>query len=1470
MNFHKTIGFLAALLLMVGIGVPDSFAQNTITLTLNPTTIQDNVASSTVTASVNVTFETAPDNDTTVTVRVTAPSMRGAYDGRPSVDVEVPVTSGNVTGTSTDGVLVFAGITQDKDDQDITVTVTASAPNFESQTATLEINDNAVAVGTPAANSVSGFRVEIVPPSKEWTGIEGKVKVRLLRRQGPSFPWGNFSSISVGLFDESQDGDNVDATTGSKRPASATAYYSMTISQGTNNQLSSLGLEDVKKDTLEADAGGAGTQAFYTERSRTGHYDTLEFVLTIPPGTAGTDADLSKVYAVATLTSGDLSANNQIESRDTETKIHSAFDDVVGDGRLIKIDRVAPGGDVVSALTHKIANKNGVGGTTTAGIKDQITLSVTINGIFNDTSVLVEIIDTGEDVRDPTPDQMGSGDEVPVVAADAPLVGFSKTFMAREILDAGGEVSHKFTVSANQFKRKATTAYAADKVKKNDLLEADNMMVRARAQVTDKAGNKGDQYTQTELDADVADGGLSAVFTLDSKPPKITIAHPDSSHKHYTSLSTQLYSFIGEGDDVDLDLNPLNFSSDEATNHESFIVIGADSLILEDIDFSADDAGLQADLGALTHRKGNATLKATQHPGVLKKYNKGAAANLKIGVRDEVGNLGTVSPKKGTSGNAGQAIFDNLAPTVSRLFPNTDDLSDNKIGGGTQHPVFRISEAADSILVRYEGSDGILEVAGTAAQKSTVGQNIRISFLGDEMLQQDDVYDLQVYVRDKAGYVGTSGRQLGLTFDNNIVNPSADQFVLVTTTTGGGNKNKPAVIAGQALHLEVTARDATLKKTAVTYSADGVMVSATDSDGNMVSEVSFGGTGVTDNGDGSATLNGDTWTAGVFEGIVVISEKAGTFTVAVTEMGADGVATITESVDITVDAADFADFEITAWEEGVVGAATSVWGDFTLRVVPTDKYGNPSLKAFKQAPANVADTLNLLDANVVKTAAAITAKVLKYDDVDVTFRSNPALDDLPSLFEWPIPLAGETFELVAPDNKKSVAVQVLVANASLDDADMRSRDIKATESFTISAPLDLSITLWVPGMDGDQAGETVTIPAGGEVEVTARAEGLDEGDTVTFNVDGDETEATADASGYATQSITLTGSGTVSVTATSGQYSTSLDIVHEEQMGRRSYVDANGDPVYLIAKSSGTVGVDDFLALVAAWGSSPGDANYNPQADINDDDTVDVADFLLFITSWGRTIDGPASKPIVLAPGVNENAEFSLSLGSERVVAGELVAVDVSLANVASVIGYGFTLNYDAAKFEFVSVAQADEDLLTSTGGETLFHHIAGDGQVEVATGMYNGTAVSGGGDIVRFVFRVLYEFEDNARFEIANGLVFDPSQLQNPAVVAGVLELQSTPREFALHQNFPNPFNPDTTIKYDLAESADVTLQIYNVLGQVVRTLVASEAQNAGRYQIRWNGMDERGVPVSSGIYFYQIAADGKFSDVRKLMLLK
>jgi hypothetical protein len=319
---------------------------------------------------------------------------------------------------------------------------------------------------------------------------------------------------------------------------------------------------------------------------------------------------------------------------------------------------------------------------------------------------------------------------------------------------------------------------------------------------------------------------------------------------------------------------------------------------------------------------------------------------------------------------------------------------------------------------------------------------------------------------------------------------------------------------------------------------------------------------------------------------------------------------------------------------------------------------------------------------------------------------------------------------------------------------------------------------------------------------------------------------------------------------------------------------SDGKIVYIIALNGGNtpneVDLEDFIAFAQAFGVTSDQEGYNIYADMDQNGKVNFADFVQFAIGYGLTFDGPATKPVILPPGVNENAEFSLRLGSDRVLAGEIVSVDVALANVQSLIGYGFTLNYDADKFEFVDATPADQDLLTSTGGETpvFFKHQVEAGRVTIANAVVNGAEVSGGGDIVRMNFRVLQEFEENARFEVAEGLVFDPQQLSNPAVIAGVLNIQSTPTEFALLQNFPNPFNPETTIGYNLSESADVKLQIYNVVGQVVRTLVA-EPQSAGRYQVRWNGMDDRGVPVSSGIYFYQIAA-GKFQDVRKLMLLK
>ena len=91
---------------------------------------------------------------------------------------------------------------------------------------------------------------------------------------------------------------------------------------------------------------------------------------------------------------------------------------------------------------------------------------------------------------------------------------------------------------------------------------------------------------------------------------------------------------------------------------------------------------------------------------------------------------------------------------------------------------------------------------------------------------------------------------------------------------------------------------------------------------------------------------------------------------------------------------------------------------------------------------------------------------------------------------------------------------------------------------------------------------------------------------------------------------------------------------------------------------------------------------------------------------------------------------------------------------------------------------------------------------------------------------------------------------------------------DFSLEQNYPNPFNPETVISYRLSVVSDLTLAVYNLLGEKIVTLVDAR-QGAGRHQVRWNGRDENGQPVSSGVYLYRLRA-GNFVQTRKMMLVR
>jgi len=93
-------------------------------------------------------------------------------------------------------------------------------------------------------------------------------------------------------------------------------------------------------------------------------------------------------------------------------------------------------------------------------------------------------------------------------------------------------------------------------------------------------------------------------------------------------------------------------------------------------------------------------------------------------------------------------------------------------------------------------------------------------------------------------------------------------------------------------------------------------------------------------------------------------------------------------------------------------------------------------------------------------------------------------------------------------------------------------------------------------------------------------------------------------------------------------------------------------------------------------------------------------------------------------------------------------------------------------------------------------------------------------------------------------------------------------PAQFALHQNYPNPFNPTTTFSFDLPGDSDIRLAVYDMLGREVALLVRGNL-SAGSHSMNWSGLNDKGVPVSAGIYYIKFVA-GDFSETKKMTLLK
>ena len=111
---------------------------------------------------------------------------------------------------------------------------------------------------------------------------------------------------------------------------------------------------------------------------------------------------------------------------------------------------------------------------------------------------------------------------------------------------------------------------------------------------------------------------------------------------------------------------------------------------------------------------------------------------------------------------------------------------------------------------------------------------------------------------------------------------------------------------------------------------------------------------------------------------------------------------------------------------------------------------------------------------------------------------------------------------------------------------------------------------------------------------------------------------------------------------------------------------------------------------------------------------------------------------------------------------------------------------------------------------------------------------------------------------------------LKNKGLVKGIKfkDYEPKPSDFVLSQNYPNPFNPLTNIQFTLKKNAQVKINVYNMLGQKVKTLV-NRKMTAGSHIVAWDGQDNNGNKMASGIYYYRLES-GSFNKARKMVMLK
>jgi hypothetical protein len=290
------------------------------------------------------------------------------------------------------------------------------------------------------------------------------------------------------------------------------------------------------------------------------------------------------------------------------------------------------------------------------------------------------------------------------------------------------------------------------------------------------------------------------------------------------------------------------------------------------------------------------------------------------------------------------------------------------------------------------------------------------------------------------------------------------------------------------------------------------------------------------------------------------------------------------------------------------------------------------------------------------------------------------------------------------------------------------------------------------------------------------------------------------------------------------------------------------------------VDVGDVVSLVAYILE---DISFTPReslaADVNGDTLLNVGDLVAMIDIiLGRWM-GP-SPPLYTGPMAKVELDYKdLQIGSS----GEVkVLADLQVP----VAGAQLQISYEPGKVSFQAPRLSER-----SDHFVLQYRDDGKGKLNLVLYNFSNEPISiGDGSILSIPAMLTPDAQEGVKIELKEVVLSDEKAVLIP--VEG--QSPSVPTAFELNQNYPNPFNPSTTIKFTLpspkvgAATLPATLKIYNVLGEVVRTLL-DEPMAPGVYHKIWDGRDDQGNQVASGIYFYRLRA-GDFEDTKKMVLMK